>query len=88
MSTYEKSLVHIPNDNYFELYHLEPSLPDVSVWDYGCSYLVIRVCRETGLLACISRVFGAHAMDIIVMAAYVIREGNAMDGIDDWQPDG
>ena len=71
-----------PNNNYFDLYHLEPSLPDVSVWDYGYSYLVIRVCRETGLLACISRVFGAHAMDIIVMAAYAIREGNAMDGID------
>jgi hypothetical protein len=24
-------------------------------------------------------------MDIIVMAAYIIREGNAMDGIEDWQ---
>jgi hypothetical protein len=24
-------------------------------------------------------------MDVVVMAAYIIREGGAMDGIDDWQ---
>lgn len=75
----------IPNRNYFELFHVEPSLPDVDIWDYGYSYLVVKVCRDIGLLTCLSRVFGERAMDIIVMAAYMIREGNAMDGLDDWQ---
>jgi hypothetical protein len=39
-----------PNDNYFELYHhLEPALHDVSVWDDGYSYLVLKACRDIGL---------------------------------------
>jgi hypothetical protein len=74
-----------PNGNYFEMYHLDPALPDVSVWDYGYSYLVLKACRDIGLLDTLARVFGKHAMDIIVMAAYIVREGNAMDGINDWQ---
>ncbi len=74
-----------PNNNYFDMYHVDPSVSDVLVCDYGYSYLVIKVCRDIGLLDCLSRVFDEHAMDIVVMAAYMIREGNAMDGIDDWQ---
>jgi len=73
-----------PNDNYYEMYNLEPSLPCASVWDYGYSYIVLKACHDIGLLECLSQVFGKSAMDIIVMAAYIIREGNAMDGIDDW----
>jgi hypothetical protein len=74
-----------PNHNYFEMYHVDTTLADVSVWDYGYSYLVLKVCHDTGLLECLSSAFGSHAMDIVVMAAYMIREGNAMDGLDDWQ---
>jgi transposase len=74
-----------PNRNYFDIYHLDPVLPDVSVWDYGYSYLVLKVCHDIGLLDDLTQTFGEHAMDIIVMAAYIIREGNAMDGFDDWQ---
>ena len=74
-----------PNSNYFELYHVDISLPDVSVWDYGYSYAVLKVCRDVGMFECLVRAFGEQrAMDIVVMAAYIIREGNAMDGIDDW----
>jgi transposase len=73
-----------PNSYYFEVYDAEPSLPEVSVWDYGYSYLVSKVCQDIGLTACLTEAFGKRAMDIIVMAAYMIREGNAMDGIDDW----
>ena len=76
----------LPNNNYFELYNIDSSLPDVTVWDYGYSYIVLKSCRDMGLFECLSNAFGEKlAMDIIVMAAYVIREGNAMDGIDDWQ---
>lgn len=74
-----------PNSNYYKMYHLEPSLPDVSFWDYGYSYLVLKACRDSGLFDCLSQVFGGQAMDIVMMAAYIILEGNAMDGIDDWQ---
>jgi transposase len=74
-----------PNRNYFQMYQINPALPDISVWDYGYSYIVLKVCRDTGLLSCLESAFGERAMDIIVMASYIIRNGNAMDGIDDWQ---
>jgi len=74
-----------PNSYYFESYRLDPALPEVSVWDYGYSYLVVKACVDTGLMSCLSLTFGERTMDIVVMAAYMIREGNAMDGIDDWQ---
>jgi transposase len=74
-----------PNANYFELYNVGISVPDASVWDYGYSYLVLKACHDMGLFECLTRAFGEQrAMDIIVVASYVIREGNAMDGIDDW----
>jgi len=74
-----------PNSNYFEFYNIDPSLPDIDVWDYGYSYLVLQACSKMGLLDCLSQAFGKRAMDILVMASYIIREGGAMDGIDDWQ---
>jgi len=74
-----------PNSNYFDLYHIDPVLPDVEVWDYGYSFLVNKVCRDSGLFDCLASAFGElRAMDITVMASYIIREGSAMDGIDDW----
>ena len=73
-----------PNNNYFEFYKLDPLLAEISYWDFGYSYLVLKVCREMGLMDCLSTTFGERAMDIVVVAAYIIREGNAMDGIDDW----
>jgi transposase len=74
-----------PNGNYFELFNVHPVLPDVSVWDYGYSYLVQKCARDIELLNCLKQAFGDLATNIIIMAAYIIREGNAMDGIDDWQ---
>jgi hypothetical protein len=74
-----------PNKNYFDMYQINPSLPDAEVWDYGYSYLVLKVCRDMGLFDCLTHAFGGRAMDIVVMAAYIIREGGAMDAIDDWQ---
>ena len=75
-----------PNRNYFDMYNIDPDTPDIDVWDYGYSYLVLKACRDMGLLDCLDGAFGEQrAMDIVVMAAYIIREGGAMDGIDDWQ---
>jgi transposase len=73
-----------PNSFYFELYGTDPSMPDISVWDYGFSYLALKVSRDSGLWGCLAHAFGARTMDIVVMASYMIREGGAMDGIDDW----
>jgi transposase len=73
-----------PNNNYFDLYNTDPDLPDISVWDYGYPYVVLKVCRDTGLLDCLADAFGETAPDVVAMSAYIIREGNAMDGIDDW----
>jgi len=74
-----------PNDNYFEIYHLDPTLTDILVWDYGYTYLVLKICSDLKLIDCLHKAFGERAIEIIAMASYIIREGNAMDGIDDWQ---
>jgi len=74
-----------PNDNYFQMFQVQPTMPEVSVYDYGYSYLVHKVSRDIGLLDLLENIFGALSMDLIIMAAYMIREGNAMDGVSDWQ---
>ena len=75
-----------PNANYFELYNIDPAMPNIDVWDYGYSYLALKVCNDMGLLDCLIGAFGEQrTMDIVIMASYIIREGSAMDGIDDWQ---
>lgn len=73
-----------PNSNYYELFKLNPGIPDASVWDYGYSYLVLKCCNDMGLTASLKDVFGSQAMDILVSAAYIVQEGSSMDGIDDW----
>ncbi len=75
-----------PNENYFHMYNIDPAMPDIDVWDYGYSYLALKVCQDMGLYDCLAGAFGEErAMDIVVMASYMIREGSSMDGIDDWQ---
>jgi hypothetical protein len=74
-----------PNSNYYDLFNIDPQFSDIDVWDYGYAYTVLYACREIGLLDCLLDAFGARAMDIVVIAAYIIREGGSIDGIDDWQ---
>lgn len=73
-----------PNNNYYELFKITPQMPDAAVWDYGYSYLVLKCCIDMGLTDCLNEVFGNQAADIIVSAAYIVREGSSMDAIDDW----
>lgn len=74
----------VPNGNYYEFFNVEPEMVDTSVWDYGFAYLVRKCAKDMGLLECLTDAFNAKAIDILVAAAYIMREGNAMDGIDDW----
>ena len=74
-----------PNANYFEMYHTDSVLPDVSIWNYGYTYLIQKTCRDIGLTDCLSNIFGKSSSDILVMAAYMLEQGSIMDGIDDWQ---
>jgi len=74
----------IPNRNYYEYFNIEPEMADTSVWDYGFAYLIRKCAEDMGLLKCLTESFGAKAIDILVAAAYIMREGGAMDGIDDW----
>jgi len=73
-----------PNSNYYELFKIIPGIPDAAVWDYGYSYLALKCCNDIGLTACLNEVFEGQAMDIIVSAAYIVREGSSMDAIDHW----
>jgi len=74
-----------PNAKYFELYSVHLEYVDAVVQDYGYTYLLQRCALDIGLYECLESAFGVAAKDILVMAAYIIREGNSMDGIDDWQ---
>lgn len=74
-----------PNPKYFEIYNVHLEGTSTVVQDYGYTYLLMRCAQDIGLYECLKSAFGEYAMDIIVMAAYIIREGNSMDGIDDWQ---
>lgn len=73
-----------PNSNYYELFKIAPGIPDMAVWDYGYSYLVQKCCNDIGLGDILSKVFGVQSLDIIAIASYIIRNGNSMDGINDW----
>jgi len=74
----------IPNSKYYEFFKIEPEMAETSVWDYGFAYAVQKCAEDMGLLDCLRKAFGENAMDILVAASYIMREGNAMDGIDDW----
>jgi len=74
-----------PNKNYYALFQIDPEILDVEMWDFGYMYLVLKACRDLKLLDCLMNAFGVRAMDIVAIAAYIIREGGVMDGIDDWQ---
>ena len=75
----------VPNSNYYAMFKVSPHMRDITVWEYGYTYLVQKCCRDMGLLDCLSKAFAEQANEIIAIAAYMIREGNAIDGIDDWQ---
>lgn len=75
-----------PNWRYGEMYGVDPAIPEAGVWDYGYSYLALKASRDMGLLGSLEAAFGERrALDMVVMASYIIREGSAMDGIDDWR---
>jgi transposase len=73
-----------PNAKYFELYSVSPEFVDTDVRDFGFAYLVRKCAEDSGLLDCMTAAFGGRAPEILAVAAYIIHEGNAMDGIDDW----
>lgn len=73
-----------PNSNYYEIYNISPEMPDVTVWDYGYSYLAHKCFNDIGLTRCLQDVFGDKAMDIMTTASYVVKEGSTMNAIDEW----
>jgi len=74
-----------PNNNYFCMYNVSPLTTEALVWNYGYSYLILKICKDLKLFDILHKAFCDKTMSIIVMASYIIQEGNVMDGIDDWQ---
>ncbi len=60
---------------------------DARCLQYGFTFLVYRLCGDTGLREDLESVFGAQAMDLIAMAAHMIRNGVAMANMEEWQED-
>ena len=81
----DKPGMMIPNRNYFEMFQVEPSIPHLSVWDYGFTYLVGKICQRLGISSMIERVFGSAANSILAIATFLLRDGGALDGMEDWQ---
>lgn len=75
----------IPNANYYEMFNISPNAGDILLWGYGYTYLAQKCCCDMGLWNCLYSAFGEMTDEIVATATYMIREGNAMDGIDDWQ---
>jgi transposase len=75
----------IPNSNYYDMFKVSSKLPNFTIYSYGYSFLVLKICTDIGLLDCLKEVFGEQTIEIISTAAFIISEGNAIDGIDDWQ---
>ncbi len=75
----------IPNENYFALYHTNVSYPDLTVWDYGYTWLALYVCQSMGLTKILNHIFGERAEVILSMVCYILLEGNRMDGMPIWQ---
>lgn len=61
-------------------------LPTSNMWNYGYTYLIFKTAKDLGLLSILESVLGnKFAMDIITIAAYIIYNGNSMDGMEEWQ---
>ena len=60
-------------------------MSDITVLEYGYQYLITEISKNIGLTESLWEAFGNQSTDIINIAGYIIREGNAMDGIEEWQ---
>lgn len=76
----------IPNKNYFEMYKVHDLLLNVLIWNYGYTYLIEKISKDIGLFDCLVAGFGEErSVELLTLSAYVIRQGNIMDGVCDWQ---
>ena len=74
-----------PNKNYFDFYCVDYEYADKQIYEYGYSYLIDKVSKDMGLTDCLSKTFGdSVANNLIIMAAYMIKEGSAMNKLLDW----
>ncbi|MDR1872858.1 MAG: hypothetical protein LBS60_13235 [Deltaproteobacteria bacterium] len=79
----------IPNQNYYKMFNVTPETPDLSVWNYGLTYLIRKSGQDMGLLDCLQKTFGAQTEEILALASFIIRENQAMamamDSLDGFQ---
>lgn len=77
-----------PNSNYFEMYNIDASLPDVLFWDYGYAYIILKVCQDGGFWSegCIKSIASCCDAFIMGMPAHLkeseeilVSNGNGID---------
>jgi hypothetical protein len=73
-----------PNKNFFIFYPLERIPADISVFQYGYTFLICEISNQIGLTNILTNNFGKLGYDILVMASYIMLNGNVLDGIDIW----
>ncbi|MDR0354657.1 MAG: hypothetical protein LBJ64_02830 [Deltaproteobacteria bacterium] len=74
-----------PNANYWSMYGAAPQpteFDESSYRSYGFAYLAEKSCRDMGLWDCLQEAFGKKATEILATAAFILRCGNSMDGIE------
>jgi len=84
-----------PNNNYYTLYPnnntqttpTPPSPQEITVQNYGYTYIINKICQQTNLQTTLTQAFGQQqAQTIIAIAAYMIQEETStLDNIDDYQ---
>jgi hypothetical protein len=73
-----------PNNNYYKLYQTNPTLQNLTIQDYGYTYLIQKISQTTQLQNILNQTHNKHAQDIITTATYMIKENtNTTDTIDD-----
>lgn len=81
----EKPGLMIPNDNYFELYGVDSLFSDLTLYDYGYTYVMERLAEQLHLLSLLHSIFGSEAEDILAMAYYIAAHNPIMDGMEYFQ---
>ena len=85
LGTYDsKTNKIIPNKNYYQLYNCVEIGNSINLENYGYIYVVNKCIKELHLDECLISVFGDMADDIIILATYILTNGNVIDGLDNW----
>jgi transposase len=73
-----------PNKNFYTFFPLENISGDIYTFEFGLNFLICQITDELGLTNILVKNFGAKALDILIIATYIVINGTVIDGIEEW----